>query len=71
MRFLDLIRLAIANLRRSRTRTVMTIIGVMIGVAALVTLLSYGSGLQRTARNEFNALQLYNTLRLTSRPSAW
>ncbi len=69
MRFVDLIRLAIANLRRSITRTTMTTVGVMIGVAALVTLMSYGAGLQRTARKEFNALQLYNTLRVTSRPS--
>jgi putative ABC transport system permease protein len=69
MRLVDLIRLAIANLRRSLTRTTMTTVGVMIGVAALVTLMSYGAGLQRTARKEFNALQLYNTLRVTSRPS--
>lgn len=69
MRFADLIRLAAANLQRNRTRSVMTLVGVMIGVAALMALLSYGAGLQRNARNEFNALELYNTLRVTSRPN--
>lgn len=69
MRFSDLIRLATANLQRNRTRSVMTLVGVMIGVAALMALLSYGAGLQRNARNEFNALELYNTLRVTSRPN--
>jgi putative ABC transport system permease protein len=41
----------------------------MIGVAALLTLLAYGSGLQQNARSEFNALELYNTLRVTSQPN--
>jgi putative ABC transport system permease protein len=65
----DLIRLAWANLLRNRTRSLMTLIGVMIGVAAMLSLLSYGAGLQHNARNEFNALELYNTLRVTSSPN--
>ncbi len=69
MRFDDLIRLAFANLRRNRSRSLMTLVGVLIGVAALLTLLSYGAGLQRSARSEFNALELYNTFRVTSSPN--
>ena len=66
MRIADLVSLAWANLWRNRTRSVLTGVGVMIGVAALLTLLAYGSGLQQNARQEFNALELYNTLRVTS-----
>jgi len=66
MRIADLLKLAWGNLRRNRTRSLLTLIGVAIGVAALLTLLSYGSGLQQNARKEFNALKLYNTLRVTS-----
>jgi putative ABC transport system permease protein len=69
MRPTDLFALALANLRRNRTRSLMTLVGVLIGVAALHALLSYGAGLQRSARSEFNALALYNTLRVTSRPA--
>lgn len=69
MRFPDLLRLALANLRRNRTRSWMTLVGVMIGVAALMALLAYGAGLQHNVRSEFNALQLYNTLRVTTYPS--
>ncbi len=69
MRLADLFALAWDNLRRNRTRSLLTGVGVMIGVAALLTLLSYGAGLQHNARSEFNALELYNTLRVTSTPS--
>ncbi len=44
--------------------------GVMIGVAALYALMAYGSGLQQNVRGEVDSLGLFNTLRLTSRPSA-
>lgn len=66
MRLADLFRLSWTNLRRNRTRSLLTGIGVMIGVAALLTLLAYGTGLQKNAHQEFNALELYNTLRVTS-----
>lgn len=69
MRFADLFRLALANLRRNRSRSGMTLVGVLIGVAALTALLAYGAGVQQNARSEFNRLELYNTLRLTSAPS--
>jgi putative ABC transport system permease protein len=68
MRFADLLRLAGDNLWRNRGRSLLTGIGVAIGVAALLTLLAYGSGLEQTAQNEFNALKLHNTLRVTSHP---
>ncbi|MFQ5568488.1 MAG: ABC transporter permease [Rhodothermales bacterium] len=69
MRFSDLFRFALANLWRNRARSLMTLVGVLIGVAALMALLSYGVGVQENARNEFNNLELYNTLRITTRPS--
>jgi putative ABC transport system permease protein len=68
MRIADLLTLAWTNLWRNRTRSLLTGLGVAIGTAALLTLLGYGSGLQNTADREFNALQLQNTLRVTSHP---
>lgn len=64
----DLLRLAAANLGRNRSRSLLTLVGVAVGVAALVTLLSYGAGLQKLAEDEVEALDLYNALRLTSAP---
>ena len=68
MRIADLLRLAGDNLWRNRTRSLLTGVGVAIGVAALLTLLAYGSGLEQNAQREFNALKLHNTLRVTSHP---
>ena len=66
MRPADLLQLAWDNLRRNRTRSLLTGTGVLVGVAALLALLAYGAGLQQNAEREFNALELYNTLRVTS-----
>jgi putative ABC transport system permease protein len=66
MRFADLLRLAGDNLWRNRTRSLLTGVGVAVGVAALLTLLAYGSGLEQNAQREFNALKLHNTFRVTA-----
>lgn len=65
----DILWLAFTNVWRNRSRSILTLLGVAVGVAALVTLLAYGSGLQKNARGEFETLELYNTLRVTSRPN--
>ncbi len=51
MRFIDLISLIIDNLSRRKGRVVLTAIGVVIGTAAVVTLVSLGAGLQQNATN--------------------
>lgn len=47
MRFLDLIRLIFDNLNRRKGRVLMTAIGVAIGTASVVILVSLGIGLQK------------------------
>ena len=49
MRFSDLIDLIVANLSRRKGRVFLTAIGVGIGTAAVVTLVSLGVGLQKNA----------------------
>ncbi len=46
MKFADIIALALRNLRQARLRTSLTVIGVIVGVAAIVTMVSFGLGLQ-------------------------
>jgi putative ABC transport system permease protein len=45
----DLLALVLSNLRRIKTRVAMTAIGVVIGTAAVVVLVSLGAGLQKQA----------------------
>ncbi len=47
MRLRDLARLVASNLKRMKGRVIMTSLGVMIGTAAVVVLVSLGAGLQR------------------------
>jgi putative ABC transport system permease protein len=47
MNFTDIIALALRNLRQSKLRTALTVIGVVVGVAAIITMVSFGIGLQR------------------------
>ncbi|MGH9841082.1 MAG: ABC transporter permease, partial [Blastocatellia bacterium] len=47
MNFADIIALAWRNLRQSKLRTALTVIGVIVGVAAIITMVSFGIGLQQ------------------------
>ncbi|MEW6285460.1 MAG: ABC transporter permease [Chloroflexota bacterium] len=52
MRFLDLLRLIFGNLSRRKARVALTAIGVVIGTAAVVILVSLAIGLQRNANEQ-------------------
>lgn len=47
MRLSDLLALAVNNLRRRRMRTVLTVLGVVIGTASIVVMVSLGLGMSR------------------------
>ena len=52
---LESLRMALASLRANPLRAVLTILGIVIGVAAVVALTSIGSGSTRAVENRFNA----------------
>ncbi|MCS7179436.1 MAG: ABC transporter permease [Anaerolineae bacterium] len=52
----DLLRLVISNLSRMKGRVVMTAIGVVIGTAAVVVLISLASGLQQSALRDLSSI---------------
>jgi len=51
--FRDYFLLALNNLRHRGLRSMLTIIGIFIGIAAVVALVAMGNGLQNTISNEF------------------
>lgn len=56
-----LIKLAIKNLFAHRLRTVLTLVGIVIGISAVVFLISFGSGIQKLVTEQItggNAFQL-------------
>jgi putative ABC transport system permease protein len=60
MSFFDLISIIIDNLGRRKTRVALTAVGVIIGTAAIVVLVSLAIGLQKNATQ-----QLYGIGNLT------
>ena len=60
MRFRDLLVMSLNNLRRRKLRTVLTILGVVIGTASIVVMVSLGIGLK-----ELNMEQLSSWVSLT------
>ena len=60
MRISDYIEQSFSNLWKKKLRTSLTIFGVMIGIGALVSMFSFGQGIQDNITNTFNELQLFN-----------
>ena len=56
MKARDLLRLVWSNLRRMKVRVAMTAIGVVIGTAAVIVLISLAAGLQRTASEDLGSI---------------
>ena len=52
MRFFDLVSIIASNLSRRKGRVVLTAIGVVIGTAAVVLLVSLAIGLQQSATSQ-------------------
>ena len=66
MTFPDLFRLIIANLKRMKGRVIMTALGVVIGTAAVMVLVSLGAGLQKQVTESFGGGASLNDLRIHS-----
>lgn len=66
MRILDLLRMSASNLLRRKLRTVLTVLGVVIGTASIVVMISLGLGLQKSTMEQIEqyggltTINLYN-----------
>jgi putative ABC transport system permease protein len=67
MKIPDLTELAFRNLRESLLRNSLTTVGISVGVASLVAMLSLGIGLQQLASRRLVKAGLFDTVLVTSR----
>src|SRR3981189_2693008 len=67
MKLPDLTELALRNLRESVLRNALTTVGIAVGVASLVAMLSLGIGLQQLASRRLVKSGLFDTVFVTSR----
>jgi putative ABC transport system permease protein len=62
VRFADAVDFALASLRQRKLRTFLTAAGIMIGIGALVSMISFGKGMQKNVTRAFRASDLFTTV---------
>ncbi|MCM1253230.1 MAG: ABC transporter permease [Clostridium sp.] len=55
MKFLDLLRMSSSSLWKRKVRTILTVLGVVIGVASIVVMISLGLGLSRSLLERYES----------------
>ena len=55
MKSLDLLRMSSSNLWKRKVRTILTVLGVVIGVASIVVMVSLGLGLSRSLMAQYES----------------
>ena len=65
MRFPDLVIMSINNLRRRKLRTVLTVLGVIIGTASIVVMVSLGIGLDQMFMEQISSWGSLTTINVS------
>ena len=58
----DILSMSFGNLKRMKLRSFLTISGVVIGIGALVSMLSFGAGMQKNISDQYEQFGLLNTI---------
>ncbi len=66
MNFLDMTSLAFSNLWHTRLRSFLTVLGVVIGIGALTSMVSFGTGMQKNITDAFTRNDLFTSMNVTS-----
>jgi putative ABC transport system permease protein len=67
MKLPDMIGLGLDNLRRTKLRTFLTTLGVVIGIGALTSMISFGTGMQKNITDTFKENDLFTSIYITSK----
>ena len=70
MKFSEIARISFTNLKSNRMRTLLTIVGISIGITSIVFLVSLGYGLQELSIKKIASIEAINTLDITTGKSS-
>ena len=70
MKLLDLLRMSSSNLWKRKVRTILTVLGVVIGVASIVVMISLGLGLSRSLLEQYESYGSLTQITVYS-PNYW
>ncbi|MFC1501840.1 ABC transporter permease [bacterium] len=65
MKTSDLLQMGLTNLWRTKLRTILTTLGVTIGIGALVSMVSFGTGMQKNVTDTFLENDLFTSMQVT------
>jgi len=65
MNLTDMIILGFSNLWRTKLRTLLTTLGVVIGIGALTSMVSFGTGMQKNVTDAFKNNDLFTSITVT------
>jgi ABC-type antimicrobial peptide transport system permease subunit len=66
MNSIDIVRITLKNLLRRKTRTLLTVMGVVIGTASIVIMISIGIGMNEGFKQEISRMGSLNTINVRS-----
>lgn len=66
MNNLDLISMSFSNLMRRKTRAILTVLGVVIGTASIVVMLSLGLAMEKNFKQQLSSMGSLNTIQVYS-----
>jgi putative ABC transport system permease protein len=65
MKITEIARISFTNLKSNRMRTILTVVGISIGITSIVFLVSLGYGLQELSIKKIASIEAINTLDIT------
>jgi len=65
MNLADMTKMGFANLWRTKLRSTLTILGVIIGIGALASMVSFGTGMQKNFTDAFKRSDLFTSMNVT------
>lgn len=69
MGFIESIRLAFSSLSANKMRSLLTMLGIIIGISAVITITTIGNSIQQTLKNTFDQINMnYFYVMLNSKP---
>ena len=54
--FLEYIKMALENIRANKGRSILTMLGIIIGISSVIMILSIGNGFQDEINNQLNSM---------------
>ncbi len=64
MKTFDLLKISFDNLRRTKLRVLLTTSGVIVGIGALVSMVSFGAGMQKNISDTFAKFEVLTSIRV-------